>query len=63
MCAQASTVSKANWTRSCDPERNEECFSVQELVWGEELYGKLQDIKFAVDPDNLFDCYQCVKPR
>ena len=63
MCAQASTVSKANWTQSCDPESNEECFSVQELVWGEELYGKLQDIKFAVDPDNLFDCYQCVKPR
>ena len=61
-CSEASTVSKTNWTESCDP-KDEECFSVQELVWGEDLYAKLQDIKAAVDPDNLLDCYQCVKPR
>lgn len=60
-CSEASTVSKTNWTESCDPEKDD-CFSAQELIWGEELYAKLQDIKAAVDPDNLLDCYQCVKP-
>jgi len=61
MCSEYSTVSKTNWTESCDPEEDD-CFSAQELVWGEDLYAKLQDIKAAVDPDNLLDCYQCVKP-
>jgi len=60
-CSEASIVSKTNWTESCDPEKDD-CFSAQELIWGEELYAKLQDIKAAVDPDNLLDCYQCVKP-
>ena len=63
MCSEALTVSKANWTESCDGSGGEaECFRVQELVWGEDLYVKLQDIKAAVDPDNLLDYYQCVKP-
>ena len=44
ICPDASTPSKADWTKSCDPEK-EECFTIQETVWGSELYRKLQDIK------------------
>lgn len=62
LCADAKTPSKADWTKDCSEEDEEECFSVQESIWGETLYAKLQGIKAAVDPDYLFDCYQCVKP-
>ena len=62
ICPDASTPSKADWTKSCDPEK-EECFTIQETVWGSELYRKLQDIKSNIDPTNMFDCYPCVKPN
>jgi hypothetical protein len=62
ICPDAPTPSKADWTKSCDPEK-EECFTIQETVWGSELYRKLQDIKSNIDPTNMFDCYPCVKPN
>jgi len=61
-CSDASSVTKGNWTKTCDSEGDDECFSAQQLVWGEDLYVKLQNIKAAIDPDNLLDCYPCVKP-
>jgi len=62
ICSDAQTTSKADWMKSCDPEK-EECFTIQETVWGSELYQKLQDIKSNIDPTNMFDCYPCVKPN
>lgn len=62
ICSDAKTPSKADWTKDCSSEDGDECFSIQESVWGETLYAKLQQIKSAVDPDGRFDCYPCVKP-
>ena len=36
--------------------------NIQESVWGPETLAKLEAIKTKVDPDNLFDCYPCIKP-
>jgi len=63
ICSDASTPSNSDWAKSCDPEKEGDCFSIQESVWGEKLYAELQEIKSAIDPDNLFDCYLCAKPN
>lgn len=44
-------------------EKEKLCFSVQESIWGTETLDRLETIKAAVDPDNMFDCYPCVKPK
>ena len=44
-------------------QKEELCYSIQESIWGTETLDKLETIKTAVDPDNLFDCYPCVKPK
>ena len=43
-------------------EREEQCFSMQEAVWGVDGAKKLGKIKKAVDPDHLFYCYGCIQP-
>jgi hypothetical protein len=43
-------------------EKEQKCYNIQESVWGPETLAKLEAIKTKVDPDNLFDCYPCIKP-
>ena len=59
---------KSNMTRLCPEEytaeeKDEQCYSMQESVWGVELTAKLENIKYAVDPDHLFKCYGCISPK
>jgi len=59
------TALKDDWTKGCDPrwpeeERKERCLSYQEAAWGTDVLIKLQGIHAAVDPDNLFNCWDCV---
>lgn len=56
---------KSDWTKSCPPNESEEvradeCFSLQEGVWGTEGLARLEAIKAVVDPDSLFMCSKCV---
>jgi hypothetical protein len=44
-------------------QKEEECISTQESVWGMDTLDRLEGIKLKLDPDNLFDCYPCVKPK
>mmetsp|Transcript_22898 Transcript_22898/g.33939 ORF Transcript_22898/g.33939 Transcript_22898/m.33939 type:complete len:85 (-) Transcript_22898:28-282(-) len=67
ICKNMATVLKSDPTTFCPSsltatEKEAQCHSVQETIWGVDLYARLQGIKAAVDPDNLFDCYGCVKP-
>eukprot|EP00551_Chaetoceros_affinis_P007584 CAMPEP_0203663894 /NCGR_PEP_ID=MMETSP0090-20130426/1393_1 /ASSEMBLY_ACC=CAM_ASM_001088 /TAXON_ID=426623 /ORGANISM="Chaetoceros affinis, Strain CCMP159" /LENGTH=772 /DNA_ID=CAMNT_0050526939 /DNA_START=221 /DNA_END=2539 /DNA_ORIENTATION=+ len=59
------TALKDDWTQGCDPRwseemRKEKCLSFHEAAWGTEGLMKLQGIHAAVDPDNLFNCWDCV---
>jgi hypothetical protein len=59
---------KSNMTKLCPEEytteeKDEQCYSMQESVWGVELTAKLENIKYAVDPDHLFKCYGCINPK
>jgi hypothetical protein len=59
---------KSNMTKLCPQEytieeKDEQCYSMQESVWGVELTAKLENIKYAVDPDLLFKCYGCIYPK
>eukprot|EP00578_Thalassiosira_sp_NH16_P009285 CAMPEP_0181121292 /NCGR_PEP_ID=MMETSP1071-20121207/24658_1 /TAXON_ID=35127 /ORGANISM="Thalassiosira sp., Strain NH16" /LENGTH=765 /DNA_ID=CAMNT_0023206097 /DNA_START=60 /DNA_END=2357 /DNA_ORIENTATION=- len=63
LCSDAKTPSKDDWSKVCSADDDEDCFSSQESVWGEKLHAKLQRIKSAADPNNMFDCYPCIKPE
>ncbi len=59
------TALKEDWTQGCDPRwsdemRKEKCLSFHEAAWGTDVLMKLQGIHEAVDPDNLFNCWDCV---
>ena len=41
-------------------EREEQCVSVQEHVWGTDGLARLEAIKAKVDPQGLFQCQKCV---
>jgi len=41
-------------------QRDAECYSYQEFVWGTAGLRRLESIKKAVDPTNLFNCQKCV---
>lgn len=58
---------KADPTKLCPvdlptEEKEKQCLSMQEAVWGVDLAEKLSKIKSAVDPDHLFYCYGCIQP-
>eukprot|EP00756_Hemistasia_phaeocysticola_P011203 Hpha_TRINITY_DN15097_c2_g17::TRINITY_DN15097_c2_g17_i1::g.123476::m.123476 len=40
--------------------REKDCYSYQEFVWGTAGLRRLEKIKKAVDPQNLFNCPKCV---
>jgi len=68
ICSDSYGPLKSNMTKLCPKdytteEKDEMCYSMQESVWGIELTAKLEDIKYKVDPDHLFYCYGCIKPR
>lgn len=68
ICTDSYGPLKSDFTKLCPTnftteEKDEKCFSMQESVWGVELTAKLESIKFAVDPENLFYCYGCIQPR
>ena len=59
------TPLKENWTKNCDlswseEEKEEKCFSYQEGAWGTQILKNLENIHATVDPDHLFDCWDCV---
>jgi FAD/FMN-containing dehydrogenase len=67
VCPDSYGPLKTDMTTPCPPEyttdqKEQDCYSIQESVWGVEILAKLEAIKSKVDPDNLFDCYPCVKP-
>ena len=41
-------------------EREEQCVSSQEHVWGTDGLARLEAIKAKVDPQGLFQCQKCV---
>ena len=41
-------------------QREEQCVSVQEHVWGTDGLAKLEAIKAKLDPQGLFQCQKCV---
>jgi len=43
-----------------ETQRQQECMSLQESVWGTKMLTDLEAIKADVDPEGLFDCYFCV---
>jgi len=68
MCANSATPLRKNMTAFCpstytDEQKEKECYSIQEGVWGVDTLKKLENIKYAIDPNNVFDCYPCVKPK
>jgi len=59
---------KTNFAEPCpsdysEEQRQEECLSLQESVWGTEMLAKLEAIKAGVDPNGLLSCYFCVGNR
>ena len=63
--ANFPTALKEDWTQNCHPSwsdemRKDKCLSFQEAAWGTDVLMKLQDIHADVDPDNLFNCWDCV---
>ena len=56
---------KSDHTKYCPgylthAEREEQCVSLQEFVWGTDTLQRLEKIKKAVDPKDLFQCQKCV---
>ena len=41
-------------------EREEQCVSVQEHVWGTDGLARLEAIKAKLDPQGIFQCQKCV---
>lgn len=53
---------KDDWTKVCPynlstEERKEKCMSVQESIWGTENMERMEKIKKAIDPENMFQVY------
>jgi len=56
---------KDDWTKACpaewtQEERNENCVSIQETLWGTKTLSRLEAIKEAIDPNYIFDCNGCI---
>eukprot|EP00984_Skeletonema_dohrnii_P036857 scaffold38289_cov328-Skeletonema_dohrnii-CCMP3373.AAC.1 len=56
---------KEDWTKPCPrewtfKERREKCISFQEAIYGTERLARLEAIKKLVDPQNIFNCANCV---
>jgi hypothetical protein len=67
LCVDSFGPLRANMSKPCPSsyttaQKEKECYSPQESVWGTEILAKLEHIKQKVDPEHLFDCYPCVKP-
>ena len=41
-------------------EKEEQCVSLQESVWGTDGLARLEAIKAKIDPQGLFQCQKCV---
>lgn len=59
---------KTDMTKVCptsysEEQKDKECYSFQESIWGVEITARLERIKYAVDPFHLFKCYGCIEPR
>jgi len=62
--ADYPTPQKEDWTKPCDfawskEEREEKCFSYQETAWGTIILKELERIHRDVDPNHLFQCWDC----
>jgi len=58
---------KADPTKLCPfdlptEEKEKQCYSTQQAVWGVDFAEKLSKIKSAVDPNHLFYCFGCIQP-
>ena len=56
---------KSNHSALCpvtltNAEKEEQCVSLQESVWGTDGLARLEAIKAKVDPQGLFQCQKCV---
>lgn len=63
--ANYPTPLKEDWTQQCNPywtkkTKEEKCLSFQETAWGTVILKKLETIHEKVDPDHLFNCWDCV---
>jgi hypothetical protein len=52
---------KSDWTKACPlewtkEERDENCISLQEIIWGTKTLKRLEAIKEIIDPNYMFDC-------
>lgn len=68
VCIEAYGPTKDDITVMCPnyltvEEKENKCISPREFIWGTEILDRLEDIKLNVDPDNIFDCNTCVKPK
>jgi len=66
ICSDSYGPLKSDMTKPCpkeysEDEKDENCYSMQESVWGVEVTEKLETIKDKVDPDGLFYCYGCIQ--
>ena len=56
---------KSNHSKLCPvtlthAEKEEQCLSLQEGVWGTDGLARLEAIKAKIDPQGLFQCQKCV---
>ena len=68
ICSGSYGPLRSNMTKPCPQEytteeKDEKCYSSQEMVWGVDLTAKLENIKYKFDPDNLFKCNGCIQPK
>ena len=57
---RAESSSRPPHTIVTHAEKEEQCVSVQEHVWGTDGLAKLEAIKDKIDPQGLFQCQKCV---
>jgi len=56
---------KEDWTKPCPAkltfeERDANCISFSEVIYGTDRLKRLEEIKLAVDPTFMFDCEYCI---
>lgn len=56
---------KSDFTKPCpldltEQEREAQCISRQEAIWGTERLARLEAIKKAVDPNHMLNCNACI---
>jgi len=56
---------KEDWTKPCPSkltfeERDTNCISFSEVIYGTDRLKRLEEIKLAVDPTLMFDCEYCI---